>query len=225
MKLRIVIFNCFLIALFLSTNINTDAQMIDKSIILLETPYGNMKIKLYDETPMHKENFLKLVSEKFFDDQIFHRVIEDFMIQAGDPNSKNAPPGKPLGFGDLGYTIPAEFNKNLYHKKGALAAARQPDNVNPSKESSASQFYIVQGKVYPNHILDMMEQRNKHIKFTDEQRNIYSTIGGTPHLDYAYTVFGEVIEGIDVIDKIAAVETDSRDRPLKDIKIKISLVE
>lgn len=225
MKLSTIIFNCPLITLLLLTYINTDAQMSDKSIIMLETPYGNMKIKLYDETPMHKENFLKLVSEKFFDDQIFHRVIEDFMIQAGDPDSKNAPPGKPLGFGDLGYTVPAEFNKDHYHKKGALAAARQSDNVNPAKESSASQFYIVQGKIYPDHVLNMMEQRNKHIKFTDEQRKIYTTIGGTPHLDYEYTVFGEVIEGIDIIDKIAVVETDSRDRPLKDIKIKISLVE
>ncbi len=225
MKLRTILFAFLLIALFLLPYFNIDAQMNEKSIVKLETSYGDIMIELYDETPLHKENFLKLVSEKFFDDLLFHRIIKNFMIQSGDPDSKNAAPGKPLGFGDLGYTIPAEFNKELYHKKGALAAARQSDNINPGKESSASQFYIVQGRVYSNKELDMMEQRNVHIKFTDDQRKIYTTIGGTPHLDYAYTVFGEVVEGIEVIDRIAAVETDSRDRPLKDIKIKISLAE
>lgn len=210
--------------LFLFNNTKTGAQMESKTILLIETSYGNIKLVLYDATPLHKENFLKLVSEKFYDGQIFHRVIKDFMIQAGDPDSKNATPGQVLGFGDLGYTIPAEFNKELYHKKGALAAARQADNINPQKESSASQFYIVQGKVYTNEQLNTMEQRNMHIKFTDIQRKIYTTIGGAPHLDYAYTVFGEVIEGIEVIDKIADVETDNRDRPLKDIKLKIKLI-
>ncbi len=201
------------------------SQINDNADVLIETTYGNIKIKLYDETPFHKENFLKLVSEKLYDDQIFHRVINNFMIQAGDPNSKNAKPGQPLGYGDLGYTIPAEFNKNLFHKKGALAAARQPDNVNPDKESSASQFYIVHGKVYSNEELNLMEQRGVHIKFTDEQRKIYTSIGGTPHLDYSYTVFGEVTEGIDIVDKIASVKTDKRDRPLNDIKIKIKIID
>ena len=225
MKLRPTLFNFLLTALLLMPYFNIYTQMNEKSIVKLETSYGNIIIKLYDETPLHKENFLKLVSEKFYDDLLFHRVIENFMIQTGDPDSKDAPPGKPLGFGDLGYTIPAEFNKDLYHKKGALAAARQSDNVNPAKESSASQFYIVQGKVYSNQQLDIMEQRNVHIKFTDEQRKVYTTAGGTPHLDYAYTVFGEVTEGIDIVDKIAAVKKDNRDRPLQDIKIKISIVE
>lgn len=200
------------------------SQIKDNADVLIETTYGNIKIKLYDETPLHKENFLKLVSEKLYDDQIFHRVINNFMIQAGDPKSKNAKPGQPLGYGDLGYTIPAEFNKDLFHKKGALAAARQPDNVNPNKESSASQFYIVHGKVYSNQELDLMEQRGIHIKFTEEQRKTYTTVGGTPHLDYAYTVFGEVIEGIDIVDKIASVKTDKRDRPLNDIKLKIKII-
>ena len=147
------------------------------------------------------------------------------MIQAGDPDSKNAAPGQALGYGDLGYNIPAEFNKDLFHKKGALAAARQPDNVNPDKESSASQFYIVQGKVYSNKELDYMEQQGIHIKFTEEQKKIYTSVGGTPHLDYSYTVFGEVVEGIEVVDKIASVETDRRDRPVSDIKIKIRLIK
>jgi len=212
------------IVLFFFNNISLISQINNNAYVLIETTHGNIKIKLYDETPFHKENFLKLVSEKFYNDQIFHRVINNFMIQAGDPKSKNAKPGQPLGYGDLGYTIPAEFNKNLFHKKGALAAARQPDNVNPDKESSASQFYIVHGKVYSNEELDLMEQRGVHIKFTEEQRKIYISVGGTPHLDYSYTVFGEVTEGIDVVDKIASVKTDKRDRPINDIKIKIKII-
>jgi cyclophilin family peptidyl-prolyl cis-trans isomerase len=223
-KLYFSLFITLFIALIFVNNISLNAQADDNTLVLLETTYGDIKIKLYDETPFHKENFLKLVSEKLYDDQIFHRVINNFMIQAGDPNSKNAKPGQPLGYGDLGYTIPAEFNKNLFHKKGALAAARQPDNVNPAKESSASQFYIVHGKVYTDKELDLMEQRGVHIKFTEEQRKIYTSVGGTPHLDYSYTVFGEVIEGIDVVDKIASVKTDQRDRPLNDINIKIKTI-
>jgi cyclophilin family peptidyl-prolyl cis-trans isomerase len=223
-KLYFSLFITLFIALIFVNNISLNAQADDNTLVLLETTYGDIKIKFYDETPFHKENFLKLVSEKLYDDQIFHRVINNFMIQAGDPNSKNAKPGQPLGYGDLGYTIPAEFNKNLFHKKGALAAARQPDNVNPAKESSASQFYIVHGKVYTDKELDLMEQRGVHIKFTEEQRKIYTSVGGTPHLDYSYTVFGEVIEGIDVVDKIASVKTDQRDRPLNDIKIKIKTI-
>jgi cyclophilin family peptidyl-prolyl cis-trans isomerase len=223
-KLYYSLFITLFIALIFVNNISLKAQTNGNTLVLMETTHGDIIIKLYDETPFHKENFLKLVSEKLYDDQIFHRVINNFMIQAGDPNSKNAKPGQPLGYGDLGYTIPAEFNKNLFHKKGALAAARQPDNVNPAKESSASQFYIVQGKVYTNKELDFMEQRGVHIKFTEEQRKIYTSVGGTPHLDYSYTVFGEVIEGIDVVDKIASVKTNKRDRPLNDIKIKIKII-
>ena len=225
MKRLVKLYYSLFIALIFFNNIPMEAQINENPLILVETTYGNIKIKLYDETPFHKENFLKLVSEKLYDDQIFHRVTKDFMIQAGDPDSKNAKSGQALGYGDLGYNIPAEFNKDLFHKKGALAAARQPDNVNPDKESSASQFYIVQGKVYSNKELDYMEQQGIHIKFTEEQRKIYTSVGGTPHLDYSYTVFGEVIEGIEVVDKIASVETDRRDRPVSDIKIKIRLIK
>ena len=212
-------------ALIFNNNISLNAQINNVPMVLIETSYGNIKVKLYDETPFHQENFLKLVSEKFYDDQIFHRVIKGFMIQAGDPDSRNAMSGQLHGYGNPDYKIPAEFNKDLFHKKGALAAARLPDNINPNKESSASQFYIVQGSVYSATELDYMEKRGVHIKFTDEQRKIYTTIGGTPHLDYSYTVFGEVTEGLEVVDKIASVKTDSRDRPLEDVKLKISLIK
>ena len=208
-------------ALILINNISISAQIADVPIVEIETPYGNIRLKLYNETPLHQENFLKLVSQKYYDDQIFHRVIKGFMIQAGDPDSRNAAPGQALGRGGPGYTIPAEINKDLFHKKGALAAARLPDNVNPTKESSGSQFYIVQGRKYTSAELDQMERDGYHIQFTDEQRKVYTTIGGTPHLDYEYTVFGEVIDGLEVVDKIASVKKDSRDRPLTDIKIKI----
>jgi cyclophilin family peptidyl-prolyl cis-trans isomerase len=208
-------------ALILINNISINAQIKDAPVVEIANPYGNIRLKLYNETLLHQENFLKLVSEKYYDDQIFHRVIKGFMIQAGDPDSRNAVPGQALGRGGPGYTIPAEINKDLFHKKGALAAARLPDNVNPRKESSGSQFYIVQGRKYTPAELDQMERNGYHIQFTDEQRKAYTTIGGTPHLDYEYTVFGEVIDGLDVVDKIASVKKDRRDRPLTDIKIKI----
>jgi cyclophilin family peptidyl-prolyl cis-trans isomerase len=150
---------------------------------------------------------------------LFHRVIEGFMIQTGDPNSKNAQPGTRLGYGGPSYTIPQEFRKQFYHKKGALSAARQPDNVNPSKSSSSSQFYIVQGKPLTQEMLDKYVEAKAHIPFTEEQTKDYTTVGGTPHLDYEYTVFGQVTEGLEIIDKIAAYSTDSFDRPLKDVKI------
>jgi peptidyl-prolyl cis-trans isomerase B (cyclophilin B) len=164
------------------------------------------------------ENFLKLVDQKFYDGLLFHRVIKDFMIQTGDSNSKQAKPGERLGFGDLGYTIPQEFRKEYYHKKGAIAAARQGDAINPMKESSASQFYIVHGTVFTKEQLDIFAHKRK-LPFTEKQIKDYTTIGGAPHLDYEYTVFGHVIEGLEVIDKIANYETDSSSRPKKDIKI------
>ncbi len=235
------------------------------TLILIETYFGNMKIKLYDKTPKHKANFIKLAKSGFYDGLLFHRVIKDFMIQGGDPDSKNAPAGKMLGNGGPGYEINAEFNDSLFHKKGVIAAAREGDNVNPLKKSSGSQFYIVQGRKFSDEELNNLEEQislgnyiNSHpeigkqaneyrmtenkpafdklleeiknkkdykvYKIPEYQRKIYKTIGGTPHLDGNYTVFGEVVEGLDVIDKIAAVKTDKNDRPVKDVKMTVKII-
>jgi len=187
--------------------------------IQLETTSGVMKCILFEETPMHAENFIKLFREGYYEGLLFHRVIHGFMIQTGDPNSRNAFKGQVLGHGGPDYTIPAEFHPDLYHRKGVLASARHGDQINPGKESNGSQFYIVQGKIISDAEMDAMESNGSHIKFTDEQRMIYKNIGGTPHLDYSYTVFGEITEGLEVLDKIASVPTDNRDRPLEDVKI------
>jgi len=201
-----------------------DAPAQKEQLVKISTDYGDMVIKLYNETPKHRDNFIKLAKEGFYDGTIFHRVIKDFMIQGGDPQSKNPVPGAMYGNGGPGYTIPAEFNKNLYHKKGALAAAREGDQVNPTKASSGSQFYIVQGKTYTNTELNTIGQR-MGIIFPQDHKQVYETLGGTPFLDMNYTVFGEVIMGLDVIDKIAAVQTLPGDRPAKDVKMTVSLVE
>ena len=192
--------------------------------VKIETSYGDMVVKLYNETPLHRDNFIKLVQDGTYDGLIFHRGINKFMIQGGDPNSRNAKPGQMLGDGGLGYTIPAEFVPGLYHKKGALAAARQGDDVNPRKESSACQFYIVQGETWNAERLKMVEQRMGK-SFTSEQAETYSTLGGTPFLDGDYTVFGEVVEGLEVIDKIAAVQCGSMDRPVEDVKMKMTIIK
>ncbi|MEG1562346.1 MAG: peptidylprolyl isomerase [Bacteroides sp.] len=244
--------------------------MEKETILKIETTMGTIRVKLYNETPQHRDNFIKLAKEETLNGTLFHRVIKDFMIQAGDPESKNAPKGKMLGSGDVGYTIPAEFvYPQYFHKKGALSAARQGDETNPLKASSGCQFYIVTGKVYNDStLLGMEKQKNsakvdelfnalaqKHMKqiykmrkendndglfalqdtliaqaeaeaakkpdfhFTPEQMEAYSTVGGTPHLDGEYTVFGEVIEGLDIVDKIQQVKTDRSDRPVEDVKI------
>ena len=247
--------------------------------VLISTPYGDIRIKLYDKTPKHSDNFLKLAKEGYFDNTLFHRVIEHFMIQGGDPDSKGAKPGIMLGNGGPAYTIPAEIVPEYIHRRGVLAAARESDDVNPLKASSGSQFYIVQGKVFTDKGLDAeevkVEKRTKKyilgtilhkpannqflkdfeqckqqkdsvglqklitqftpeidaiyakmtpFKLSPEQRNVYKTIGGAPHLDGAYTVFGEVIEGMDVVDKIAAAQTDSNDRPVVNISMKIKVI-
>lgn len=191
--------------------------------VLISTDLGDITIELFNETPLHRDNFLKLVDEGFYDETIFHRVIQDFMIQGGDPDSRDAEPGVPLGMGGPGYTIPAEFVDGLYHEKGVLSAARMGDQVNPQKESSGSQFYIVQGKVYTPQELDLIEERTGKL-LSNEQRNAYTTVGGTPHLDNDYTVFGRVVEGLDVVDRITAVEKDRRDRPIEDIKMTMKVV-
>ena len=247
-----------------------DGNMENETKLKIETSAGDIVVKLYNETPRHRDNFIKLAQDGTYEGTLFHRVIKDFMIQAGDPESKEAPQGKMLGAGDVGYTIPAEFvYPRYFHKKGALSAARQGDNVNPEKASSGCQFYIVTGKVYSDStLLDMERQMNqlrlnnafqalvqKNMKtiyklrkdgnqdglldlqdsliaqaeaqvdkeepfrFTPEQVQAYTTVGGTPHLDGEYTVFGEVLEGMDVVDKIQQVKTDRNDRPEKDVII------
>jgi cyclophilin family peptidyl-prolyl cis-trans isomerase len=190
--------------------------------IKLTTDSGVMIIKLYDSTPLHRDNFVKLVKEGFYDSLLFHRVIQGFMIQGGDPKSKNAPAGIMLGDGggDMD-RIPAEFRRSLIHKKGVLAAAR---DGNPQKASSACQFYIVEGKTMSDADLNMIEN-SKGIKYTPAQRLVYSTTGGTPFLDMEYTVFGEVESGLEVINKISSVPKDGTDRPLGDIRMKIELVK
>lgn len=244
--------------------------------IKISTTLGDIFVRLYDETPKHRDNFIKLAKEGYFDGTLFHRVIKDFMIQGGDPDSKGAPAGKNLGTGGPDYTIPAEFvYPQLFHKRGALSAARLGDEVNPERESSGSQFYIVWGKTYKKSELQQMERqmemqqeqtifnqlarenRDKIMElrrnrdraglqelqdelvaetkaismekgkpaFTDEQREAYTTIGGTPFLDNQYTVFGEVTEGLDVVEKIQACETSRADRPVEDISMTVEIME
>ena len=250
-------------------------NMEKETMLKIETTAGDIVVKLYDETPKHRDNFIKLAEDGTYEGTLFHRVIKDFMIQAGDPESKNAPKGKMLGAGDVGYTLPAEFvYPKYFHKRGALSAARQGDNVNPKKESSGCQFYIVTGKVYNDSTLLSMEHQmnqmklnnafnalaQQHMKeiyklrkagdqeglmnlqdtliaqaeaqvanepefrFTPEQVKAYTTVGGTPFLDGEYTVFGEVESGLDVVEKIQAAATDSSDRPLEDISMKVSVL-
>ena len=255
----------------------TNMDQNKETLLKIETSMGDITVKLYNETPRHRDNFIKLAEEGTYEGTLFHRVIKDFMIQAGDPESKNAPKGKMLGSGDVGYTLPAEFvYPKYFHKKGVLSAARQGDNVNPEKASSGCQFYIVTGQVYSDSTLLSMEQKlnenklatvfnalaQKHMKdiykmrkandeeglydlqeklyaqaeaevakqpqfhFTPEQVKAYTTVGGTPHLDNEYSVFGEVVEGMDVVDKIQQVKTDRSDRPQEDVKIiKVSVID
>jgi len=257
-----------------STNESADLTGND-FLVTIKTDLGEMKAILYDQTPQHKENFIKLVNEGFYDSLLFHRVIQGFMIQGGDPNSKNASPEQRLGNGGPGYTVPAEFVANLFHKKGALAAARLGDGQNPERASSGSQFYVVQGQIAPKEQLAydqqmigqalqkcMTEMPDSELakalnevrmsgdqqafvdkvfdsideleevtgldlasNMTEEEIEAYSTIGGTPALDDQYTVFGEVISGIEVIDNIAAVQTMPGDRPMEDVRMYISLEE
>ena len=198
-------------------------------MVEVRTDMGRMVVALYNETPEHRDNFLKLVQEGFYDSLLFHRVIPGFMVQGGDPESRSAAPGQMLGNGGPGYTVPAEIVPGLVHTKGALAAARQGDQVNPEKRSSGSQFYLVQGKPFQPNELDMVAQRASRygtsVTYSEEQKETYATEGGAPHLDGSYTVFGEVIEGLDVIDRIAAVQRDGRDRPVSDVRMFMRVLE
>lgn len=194
--------------------------------VVLQTTKGDIELKLYDATPQHRDNFVKLVKECAYDSLLFHRVIRDFMIQGGDPDSKDAAPGVFLGEGDRPYTVPAEFrlDEGIFHRRGVLAAAREGDDVNPEQRSSAMQFYIVWGKIFDEQGLDNVQKRldertGGRVKLTPEMREVYKTVGGTPHLDGQYTVFGEVVSGLDVVDAIQQVPTDRNDRPLDDVRI------
>jgi peptidylprolyl isomerase len=253
---------------------NAQDNVDKRPVVLIKTEFGNMKVALCNETPKHRDNFLKLAREGYFDGLLFHRVIKEFMIQGGDPDTRNAPPDQKFGNGGPGYVIDNEINPKLLHKKGALAAARQGDQINPQKKSSGSQFYIVQGLVLPvNNLLALEDEGNQKLaqrimnqmassksdslkfyqqtnnknafdqlvaklqaaamdsakrtpfKLTEIQKQIYTTIGGTPHLDGNYTVFGEVIEGLSVIDLIAAQPTGPNDRPVNDIKMEIVVIK
>ena len=192
--------------------------------VKIETDSGTMVARLYNKTPLHKENFEKLVRRHFYDGLLFHRVIKGFMIQGGDPESRNAKPGAVLGEGGSKRTIKAEFDTSLFHRKGALAMAREGNDVNPEKESSYSQFYIVEGKTFTNLEMNRIEEQFK-IKIPESHREVYRTIGGAPFLDMNYTVFGQVVKGLNVIDKIANAPKDANDRPLQDIKMKITLMK
>lgn len=207
-------------------NSMTQSIIIDppaKCLIEITTDYGVIMAELYDATPQHRDNFLKLSEEGYFDSLLFHRVIEGFMIQGGDPNSKNAAPGVSLGSGGPGYQIPAEFVDSLVHIRGAIAAARTGDGVNPERKSSGSQFYIVHGSPVDDAMLDMLEKR-KGFKYTPEERAAYLEYGGAPFLDRDYTVFGQVISGFEVIDQIAKVPKDARDRPKQDVRMTIKVI-
>ncbi|MGD9993406.1 MAG: peptidylprolyl isomerase [Salinivirgaceae bacterium] len=251
-----------------------------RRMVLIQTSFGDMKVELYNETPLHRDNFIKLVEQGFYDSLLFHRVINAFMIQGGDPDSKNAPANLQLGNGGPGYQLDAEFRPELFHKKGALAAAREPDQVNPQKQSSGSQFYIVQGKIFTPEMLKQMEEKvnfpkrkqlvfdyiekpeNAALKqridslgraqnmvamnqefnnvaimlepeyqkldlfqYTAAQIEVYGKLGGTPHLDQNYTVFGQVVEGLHVIDSIAQVKTNPQNRPLEDVIMKMKVIK
>jgi cyclophilin family peptidyl-prolyl cis-trans isomerase len=222
-KYVLLLFTAFItVSLFAQQNVKLKRKDRKRDVEFITTE-GTIVVRLYDSTPLHRDNFLRLVKSHYYDSILFHRVIKNFMIQAGDPNSKRAPAGQPLGNGGPGYTIPAEFRTTLFHKKGVVAAARQSDNVNPEKKSGATQFYIVQGRSFSDQQLDSIETVRLHgYKLPAAHREVYKTIGGTPQLDQNYTVFGEVVTGLDVVDKIASSATSTgqdRDRPLQDVRI------
>lgn len=186
--------------------------------VLIKTSAGDLVVQLYDETPEHKANFIKLVKKGFYDSTLFHRVIKDFMIQGGDPQSHPSKKSTVLGNGGPGYTLPAEIDNQFIHKKGALAAARQGDQMNPQRRSSGSQFYIVEGRKYPSQYMGRFAETREEA-YTEEQLKLYETLGGAPHLDGQYTVFGEVVSGLGIVDRIGEMETDSKDRPKEDVYV------
>ena len=221
------LFAIFLIALITSLSCK---QQEKHYYVVIQTTVGEIQVKLYNQTPLHRDNFVTLCKTKYYDGVLFHRVIDNFMIQSGDPDSKKKEPGQLYGEGGPSYTVPAEFRTpEIFHKRGSLAAAREGDKVNPERASSGSQFYLVKGKVFDDEMLDIQEgrinQRNADMgiesdyRFDSIQRETYKSLGGTPHLDSQYTVFGEIVKGYEVVEKISIVETDASNRPLEDIWI------
>ena len=210
---------------FLLLAVTAFAKPPKNQYVRIKTGYGDCIIRLYNETPLHRDNFIKLAKQAFYNGTLFHRVIQNFMIQGGDPDSKDtlkAKPGFELGNGDVGYTIPAEIKDSIFHKRGVLAAARDD---NPAKASSGCQFYIVEGKRFTGGRLDTLEKtRLKGRKIPESHRHFYTTVGGAPHLDQNYTVYGEVVTGIDMVDLIAAVKKDECDRPVKDVAMTVELL-
>jgi cyclophilin family peptidyl-prolyl cis-trans isomerase len=236
--IRNVVLFCAVLTLIQCSGLLKKDKKETVALVEITTNYGAMLVELSDKTPMHRANFLKLVKEGYYDSLLFHRVINSFMIQGGDPESKNASLNSGLGNGGPGYTIPAEFDTTLFHQKGALATARMGDNVNPKMESSGSQFYLAQGRVYTlNQLKNIEKSKQKQgpranmadipdFKFTKEQIEKYTTVGGIPNLDAGYTVFGQVIKGIEVIDKIAAVKVNRNigNRPVEDVRMTMKLL-
>ena len=211
-----------LIACLVFLSLNAFAAKPKHQFVRISTEKGTCVVLLYNQTPLHRDNFVKITQEGKLSETLFHRVIKSFMIQGGDPDSKTAKPGQALGDGDWGYTVPAEFCDSLFHKKGVIAAAR--DDI-PSKASSACQFYLAQGKVFTDEQLDLLEQNRLKRKIPTWQREVYKTLGGIPHLDQNYTVFGEVVQGIEMIDTIAAVKTGAADRPVDDVRMTVTVLK
>jgi cyclophilin family peptidyl-prolyl cis-trans isomerase len=211
-----------LIACLVFLSLNAFAAKPKHQFIRISTDKGSCVVLLYNQTPLHRDNFVKITQEGKLSETLFHRVIKGFMIQGGDPDSKTAKPGQALGDGDWGYTVPAEFRDSLFHKKGVIAAARDD---NPTKASSACQFYLAQGKVFTDEQLDLLEQNRLKRKIPTWQREVYKTLGGIPHLDQNYTVFGEVVQGIEMIDTIAAVKTGAADRPVDDVRMTVTVLK
>ncbi len=211
--------------LFCLVSLITFAQKKERDrYVKITSSHGEVILKLYNETPLHRDNFVKLTKNRYYDGTIFHRIIKAFMIQGGGHRVDKAFPDSLLTDKKADYTIPAEFNDRLFHKKGALAAARMGDQVNPQKESSGSQFYIVQGRVWTDSLLTNLEKNRLKFQLPEWQREVYKSIGGSPHLDRNYTVFGEVVKGLEVVDSIAAVPTGKGDRPTDNILMKVSLL-
>ncbi len=225
MKLKNLFAGIFVALFMFSISVEAQKSKDKETMVKISTEFGDMTFKLYNDTPLHRDNFIKLAKEGFYDGTLFHRVIWGFMMQGGDPNSKTAKPGDALGFGELGYTVPAEILPHHFHKKGALAAARLPNETNPDKNSSASQFYVVHGYRHNDAQLDNTQNGREEMYNKGNVRTWYKVRGGTPTLDNEYTVFGEIIEGMEVIDLICNLEVNQGNRPKYDVAMKVTILD